>query len=142
MAVSSFFPVTGALIILFAVLITFIIKTALIDQFALIWVIVAYQNAIKGKSPDSQTMDKLAGIVPKFKELIAKAGTSITTSVTAVPSGMAAPLPREKQKLVSQLVPFIRDQKANGYSDAQIRAALKNKGWEEIVVNEALNQVK
>ena len=52
-----------------ALIIALIIKVAFMDQWTLVWVIIAYHESIKGMSADSATMNKLEELVPKFKEL-------------------------------------------------------------------------
>lgn len=57
---------------LIALIVTFIIKSSFFDQWTLVWVMLAYNESIKGMSADSASASRLAELVPKFKEL--KAG--------------------------------------------------------------------
>ncbi len=53
-----------------ALIIAFIVKKALFDQYILVAMVVAYQETIKEISPDNETAAQLEEKVPAFKEII------------------------------------------------------------------------
>lgn len=126
---------------LIALFIAITLKVALFDQYTLVAMIVAYQESIKDKSPDSQTMQKLEQMVPKFKEILKKAGRQMSNQKTAnqqnVQSKQNAQSSQNNQ-YVKRLIPYIRQIRNQGYSDAQIRQALINNGWPASYVDAAL----
>lgn len=129
-----------------ALWITGLIYVAFISQFTLVWMIVTYQESIKGVSADSETIDQLEALVPKFKEVTMKAGRVISSGFnnlaksSSSPDAADVPLSPEMQTQVDKLTPTVKQLKGKGYKDTQIRTALIDKGWKPDVVDEALKK--
>jgi len=108
------------------------VKIALLDQFTLVLMVTTYQNSIKGLEADSETMEKLEQLVPKFKEITAKAGKALSAK-SSTSSAQLSPEFREKAR---KLGPYIRDARNKGFNDSQIKETLMKNGWPENVIDE------
>ncbi len=123
-----------------ALIIALFIKVAFLNQWTLVWMVTTYQESIKGKEPDSAAMEELERLVPKFREITSKVGKETTTtySMQTPAQSVEIPLSPHIKQQVDKLLPYVKDQKTKGYSDAQIKAALLKANWPENVVNHAV----
>lgn len=69
------------LTIFIALAFAFFVKTALLDQFILVYMVTTYNNSIKDKTPDSEAVRRLEEMVPKFKDFIEQTADKIKKAV-------------------------------------------------------------
>lgn len=87
------------LAIILPFVITYLIRQVIFEPLAVTAVVIAFQRAIKGQTPDPALEEKLAAVAPQFAQIVSKAEGGEPPPPAAAPAaGAPAPAARPRQR--------------------------------------------